>query len=89
VSEDRGPSGPGRVFQQVGPYLGIGVEFTASILICLGIGWWVDQRYHTSPWLTLVGAFFGMAAGFYNLYRTVVGMSKKGRDGPGRGETHG
>ncbi len=89
MSEDRGPSGPGRAFQQVGPYLSIGVEFTASILICLGAGWWIDKRFGTAPVLMLVGAFFGMAAGFYNLYRTVTGLSKKGRDGSGRGETHG
>ena len=89
MTEGKGSPDPGGVFQQVGPYLSIGVEFTASILICLGAGWWIDKRFDTAPIFMLVGAFFGMAAGFYNLYRTVVRMSKKDRDGSGRGETHG
>jgi hypothetical protein len=33
----------------------------------------------------LVGAFFGMAAGFDNLYRTVTGMEKR-RKGSGPDE---
>lgn len=89
VADEKGSSGLGRAFQQVGPYLSIGVEFAASILICLGVGWWVDQRLRTAPWLMLGGAFFGMAAGFVNLYRTVTGLQKKGRKGPGTDGTHG
>jgi F0F1-type ATP synthase assembly protein I len=85
VSEEKGSSGPGSVFRQVGPYLSIGVEFTASILLCLGAGWWIDRRFHTTPVFVLVGAFFGMAAGFYNLYRTVTGIQKRDRKGPDPG----
>ena len=69
--------GRGAGYREVGRYLGIGVEFTAAILICLGIGWWIDKQWDTSPAFMLVGAFVGMAAGFYNLYRTVVGLQEK------------
>jgi F0F1-type ATP synthase assembly protein I len=82
VSEEKGSSGLGRAYRQVGPYLSIGVEFTASILLCLGAGWWIDERLHTTPVFMLVGIFFGMVAGFYNLYRAVIGIQKKGQKGP-------
>ena len=85
MSEEKGSSGLGRAYRQVGPYLSIGVEFTASILLCLGIGWWIDKRFDTAPVFMLVGAFFGMAVGFYNLYRTVTGMEKRSRKGPDPG----
>lgn len=88
MAGEKGSSGPGRAFQQVGPYLSIGLEFAASILICLGIGWWADGRFHTSPWFMLGGAFFGMAAGFVNLYRTVTGIQRKGPKDSGVGDAH-
>ncbi|MSS71281.1 MAG: AtpZ/AtpI family protein [Candidatus Latescibacteria bacterium] len=85
MSDEKRSSGLGRAYSQVGPYLSIGVEFTAAILLCLGVGWWIDGRFHTTPAFTLVGAFFGMAAGFYNLYRTVMGIQKRNRKGHGPG----
>lgn len=88
MAEKQG-SGLGSAFRQVGPYLSLGVEFTASILICFGAGWWADRRFQTSPWLMLFGAFFGMAAGFVNLYRTASGIQKRDRRGPGAGDANG
>ena len=79
----------GSAFRQAGPYLSLGVEFAASILICLGAGWWADRRFQTSPWLTLSGAFFGMTAGFVNLYRTAAGIQKRDRRNPGSGDGNG
>lgn len=79
MDEEWGPSGLGRMSRQVGPYISLGVEFTAAILICLGLGWWADRRFQTIPLLTILGAFFGMAAGFYRLYRTVLGLQEKDR----------
>lgn len=86
VAEEKGSSGLGRAYRQVGPYLSIGVEFTASILLCLGAGWWIDGRFHTTPVFVLVGAFFGMAAGFYHFYRSVIGLQKKNRKDSKPGE---
>lgn len=89
MAKKRGSSGLGSAFREVGPYLSLGVEFAASILICLAVGWWADRRFQTSPWLTLFGAFFGMAAGFVNLYRTASGIQKRDRQDPGPGDGNG
>jgi F0F1-type ATP synthase assembly protein I len=85
VEDPRDATGLGRVYRQVAPYMGIGIEFTAAILLCLWAGWWVDGRFGTGPAFTLIGAFLGMSAGFYNLYRAVVGLGRKTRKPPGPG----
>jgi hypothetical protein len=64
-----------------------GLEFTASILAGLFVGWWADRRIGTEPWLLILGTFVGAAAGFYNLYRVLTtgqrpSGSRKGSKGP-------
>lgn len=64
-----------------------GLEFTASILAGLFVGWWADRRIGTEPWLLILGTFVGAAAGFYNLYRVLTtgqgpSRSRKGIKGP-------
>ena len=49
--------------------LGAGTEFAATILAALGLGWWLDGRLRTGPWLTLLGAMAGMALALYRLIR--------------------
>ncbi|HEY2587704.1 MAG TPA: AtpZ/AtpI family protein [Tepidisphaeraceae bacterium] len=49
--------------------LGIGFEFLASICVFGAIGWWVDRRLNTFPWLTLAGGALGFAAGLTLLIR--------------------
>ena len=61
-----------QVYRQVGPYLGIGIEFIAPILLCLFVGRWLDGKLETAPILMLVGAFLGAATGFYFFIRTVL-----------------
>lgn len=50
-------------------YSSIGVEFAASVLIGVFIGYRLDLYFHTKPYLMVIGLFFGAAAGFYNLYK--------------------
>ena len=46
-----------------------------SFVVALGIGWWIGQwldgRFGTRPWLTVVFVLFGLAAGVLNVYRTL------------------
>ena len=43
----------------VSPLLVAGIQFAATVLICIAGGWWLDQRFQTSPWLLLAGGLFG------------------------------
>ncbi len=50
-----------------------------SFVVALGIGWWfgqwLDGRFGTGPWLTLVFVVFGLIAGVLNVYRTLSRVS--------------
>ena len=76
MSEDSGSS-LGQAYRKAGPYLSLGIEFIAAILLCLFAGRWLDSKLDTVPFLMLFGAFLGMAAGFYNLYKTSLRLQER------------
>jgi F0F1-type ATP synthase assembly protein I len=47
----------------------LGLTFAFSVLVGFGIGFGLDRLFHTSPWLMLIFAALGLAAGFVNLLR--------------------
>jgi F0F1-type ATP synthase assembly protein I len=49
-----------------------GFEFGASVLLFFLLGQWLDARWGTPPWLTLLGTFTGVAAGTYLLVRQAL-----------------
>ncbi len=49
--------------------IGIGFEFLAAICLFGLIGWWVDGRLKTFPWLTILGGAVGFAAGLRLMVR--------------------
>jgi F0F1-type ATP synthase assembly protein I len=53
----------------VGPWLGIGSSLAVTVLLCLWVGHWLDEKYGTEPRYFLVGAVFGLLAAFYHFYR--------------------
>jgi F0F1-type ATP synthase assembly protein I len=48
---------------------GVGFEFIAAIFVLGGLGWWLDSRLKTTPWLMIAGAGLGFAAGLWLLIR--------------------
>ncbi len=61
----QGSQGPGDLWR----YGSIGIEFAAAIVLCVLLGWWLDNRWHTAPWLTLAGLALGFSAGLYRMIR--------------------
>jgi ATP synthase protein I len=49
----------------------IGITLVVATVIGLAGGYYLDRWLGTSPWLTLIGLGFGIAAGFVNLFRSV------------------
>ena len=62
-------------------YAGAGLQFALTIVIFTFLGIWLDKRLHSSPWFVLICVFVGAAAGFYSIYRSLMGSAK--RDGGG------
>jgi F0F1-type ATP synthase assembly protein I len=71
--------------QQVSRYLGAGLTSGLSTLLFLYLGSLADAWLGTAPWLTLIGAFVGAAAGFYYMYHHLVIAPGQKRPGDGAG----
>lgn len=50
-------------------YAQIGLELAGAVLLGLWLGYWLDGRLETRPWLTLAGSLLGLAGGFYRVAR--------------------
>ncbi|HXH29138.1 MAG TPA: AtpZ/AtpI family protein [Candidatus Polarisedimenticolia bacterium] len=61
-------------------YTQLGVMMVAPMLLLGGLGYWLDGRLGTGPWLLLGGLLLGMGAGFANFFMVVLGSG----GGPGR-----
>lgn len=58
----------------LGQGLRIGAELVVAIMVGVGLGWLFDYGLATRPAGVIVGFFVGVAAGMWNVYRTVAGM---------------
>ena len=54
--------------------LRIGVELVVAIVVATALGWGIDRWLGTSPWLTIILFFLGVAAGMVNVYRALTGV---------------
>ena len=58
--------------RSLAPYLNIGWMFVAATGLGTLGGYMADAHFGTEPWLFLVGAFAGIAVGFYNFFLVVL-----------------
>ena len=57
-------------------YAGVGLELVAVVLVLMWVGYWLDGKLDTSPWLMLTGALLGIVGGLYNLVRDALKSRK-------------
>jgi len=50
----------------------IGLLIVVSTLIGLGVGYWLDSKLGTKPWLAFVCTLLGLAAGMYESARIIL-----------------
>lgn len=55
----------------MGRYAGLGAQFVAAIAVVGALGWWLDGKLGTSPWLLIAGVFVGAVGGFIAMIRAV------------------
>lgn len=53
----------------IGTGLRAGSELVAGVIVGGGIGYLIDRQVGTSPLFLIIMMMFGMAAGFWNVYR--------------------
>ena len=57
-----------KLFRELCYYSSLSFSIALAMVIGLGIGYWLDTRFNTSPWLTLIFLGLGVIAGFRNIY---------------------
>jgi ATP synthase protein I len=77
-----GVSGEGRKrtaesFRRIADASSIGLAFPIAIGIGYLWGHWLDGVLGSGPWLTIVFALLGVAAGFVNAFRTAIRIGKE------------
>ncbi|HEV2492689.1 MAG TPA: AtpZ/AtpI family protein [Terriglobia bacterium] len=85
------PSGgqkPLNVWAQVAYYTGLGFILPAGALVGYIIGWLLDRGLHTAPWLSMVGAFVGVAGGLIEILQ-LLARAEKQQDGRGNDSSRG
>ncbi len=63
-------------FRELGKYSALGLEMALSVVIGMGVGYYLDRWLGTAPWLMIVWISLGFAAGVRSLYRAAVRSGK-------------
>lgn len=79
--DDAGANSLGKTVRNVtkdfGPFLTLGLQLAISVVVFFFIGYWLDGKFGTSPWCTIVGAFLGAAGGLIKFIREALALGKK------------
>lgn len=65
-----------RAFKEMAYYSSLGISVSLAIFIGLGFGVWLDRKFDTSPWLTLIFLGLGIIAGFRNIALAIKKVRK-------------
>ena len=50
----------------------------AAVVLCWGLGWWLDHRFNQT-WIEIVGVIFGCIAGMVSVVRIALDAEKDSR----------
>jgi ATP synthase protein I len=69
----------GENFRLIGQLSTLGLSFVFALVIGFGGGYLLDNWLGSTPWLSFLGFFVGLAAGILNVYRVmqIAGSSRK------------
>lgn len=82
VDDPNGTDSRREMMRASGQFMGHGLTWALAVLLFLGLGAWADSKLGTSPFLLILGAFVGGAAGFYSLYYHIVIEPRERDEGP-------
>lgn len=80
--EDQGRSGLAQAYRKAGPILDASWQLVGSVGFGTLVGYWLDRKFDTTPWLLIAGSVLGMTAGMFAFIRVATKSGR--RQGPGR-----
>jgi ATP synthase protein I len=69
-------SEPKNPWVQTGEVFSIGMLILVSTLVGLGLGYWLDNKFGTTPWLAFIFTLLGVAAGLYETIRILIRVTR-------------
>lgn len=63
-------------FKDYGPYLTSGIQLALTVAALAFLGIWLDKKFDSSPWFTIILSFFGVFAGLYNFIKAAIKSDK-------------
>ena len=63
-------------YRRAGPYLDASWQLTGSVGLGTLLGWWLDKKFGTGPWLLVAGSLFGIGVGFYLFFKILMNLGK-------------
>ncbi len=79
TEDEKGLSDLAEGYRKATPYLAASTSLVAAVGVFTGLGVWLDGKFGTSPWLTLLGALIGMTGGFVSFFKAVLGTTRDKR----------
>lgn len=65
-----------RKYGDIGNYLGLGLQLAVTVVGMVFLGIWLDGKFNTNPWMTIVCSFLGIFAALYSFIKTVIKSGK-------------
>ena len=66
-------------YGKAGPYIDASWQLAGAVALGTLLGWWLDKKLQTSPWLLVSGALFGIGLGFYLFFKILMNLTKGGK----------
>ncbi|MCX7876014.1 MAG: AtpZ/AtpI family protein [Melioribacteraceae bacterium] len=64
-------------YSKIGPYLGLGTQLAASVILMFFLGKYLDEKFELFPLLTVLFSIIGSFAGIYNFIKSVLNLNQK------------
>jgi F0F1-type ATP synthase assembly protein I len=62
-------------YRDLAPFLTLGFQLAATVVVFLLIGHWADHRFGIDPFGKLVGVVLGSIGGFLKFFKTVASLT--------------
>lgn len=74
--------------REYGKYLQFGIQLALTMVVPVLVGFWLDDRLGTFPWLLITGVVFGMLSAGWTIYKLVYELELEDKKRKARKNDH-